>query len=99
MIQRVVLVRLKESYSTDEGRAQVAEHTREVLGGIELVRALTVGVSADARTERDWDLAILVQLDSLEAVAEYRDEKTHRAYVDVYLKPMMDKIRAWNFEL
>lgn len=98
MIQRVVLIRLKKDYSTDEARAQVAEHTREVLGGIDLVRSLTVGVPADQRTRRDWDLAILLQLDSMEAVKEYRDEKTHRAYVDIYLKPMMDKIRAWNFE-
>jgi hypothetical protein len=99
MIQRVVLVRLEESFRTDESRAQIAEHTREVLGGIELVRSLHVGVPADPRTRREWDLAIVLQLESLEAVEEYRDERTHRAYVDVYLKPMMEKIRAWNFEL
>ena len=84
MIQRVVLVKLKKSHASDAERDQVAQHTREVLASIPLVKSLTVGVAADGRSRREWDLTILVRFDDLEAVESYRTERTHRAYVDVF---------------
>lgn len=97
MIQRVVLVRLKEPFRGDDERRQIAAHTRQVLGSIPLVKKLVVATPADEHSQRRWDLSILVQFDDSRAVEEYRSERTHRAYVDVYLRPMMEKIRAWNF--
>lgn len=97
MIQRVVLVRLKEEYR--QSVELVAEHTRDVLGGVEMVRGLVAGVPADGRTRSQWDLVILVRLDDLEAVEAWRVEPTHRKYVDLYLQPMLETIRVWNFEV
>lgn len=99
LIQRVVFVRLAREYQTDGDRELIAEHTRQVLGGISLVRHLVVGVAGDSRARRDWDLVILARFEDLAAVEEYRTEKTHRAYVDVYLRPMLGQIRVWNFEI
>lgn len=99
MIQRVVFVQLTSELQTDTDRELVASHTREVLSGIPMVRQLVVGVPADGRTGREWDLMILLRLDDLEAVEAWRTEKTHRAYVDVYLAPMTAKIRVWNYEI
>lgn len=99
MIQRVVLVRLKPEFREPDTLAQVVEETRKTLPDAEGVRALVVGSPADERTRGEWDLTILVQLDSLDAVETYRIDKVHRAYVDVFLKPMMESIRAYNFEL
>lgn len=96
MIERVVMVRLRPDYRRSV--ALVARHTREVLGAIPEVRAIAVGVPADERTRREWDVAILLRFDDLEAVERYRAGEVHRKYVDVYLRPMLESIRVWNFD-
>ena len=98
VIERVVLIKLKPEFSTDEQRAQVMAATTETLPGAVGVLDLRVAVPADERTRREWDLCIEVVFDDLEAVERYRVDKVHRAYVDVFLRPMMEKIRAYNFE-
>lgn len=98
VIERVVLVRLKDEYRTDEQRTMVAKATRETLPDAAEVRALRVATPADERTRREWDLVIEVVLADLDAVERYRVDEVHRKYVDVFLRPMMEKIRAYNFE-
>jgi len=98
MIERVVLVKLKREHATDEQRAEIARVTATTLRDAEGVRALRVGTPADARTRSEWDICIEVVLDDIEAVERYRVDKVHRAYADVFLKPMLDKIRVYNFE-
>lgn len=99
MIQRVVCVKLKDDYRSDEDRVRVADETRRVLPGAAGVRDLVVGVPADERSRREWDLCILVRFDRLEDVEVYRADRVHRAYVDVFLKPILERIRVWNFEV
>jgi hypothetical protein len=99
VIQRVVFVKLKPQYRGAEQRALIAAHTREVLGSVAMVHELRVALGADQRTQDECDLAILLQLDDLDAVAIWRTERTHRQYVDVYLRPLVESIRVWNFEL
>lgn len=99
MIRRVVTVKLKDAYATDEERAQIAAHSRDVLRTVPGVRAVEVGVPADGFTRRQWDLCILVQFDDLAAVEAYRTDTIHRAFADVFLKPLRDKIRVSNFEI
>lgn len=98
MIERVVFIKLKPAYATDEQRADVARTTETTLAAAEGVRALRVARAADPRTRREWDLCIEVVLDDLDAVERYRVDRVHRAYVDVFLKPMLAKIRVYNFE-
>jgi hypothetical protein len=98
MIERVVLVKLLPEYATDAQRAAVAQTTRTTLPDAEGVRALRVATAADARTRREWDVCIEVVLDDLEAVERYRVDRVHRAYADVFLKPMTKAIRVYNFE-
>lgn len=95
MVQRVVLVKLDPSYAQEV--RTVADHSTEVLGGVPGVREVKAVVAADARTERDWHLCLLLQFDDLETVETYRQHEVHRKYVDVYLRPMMQGIRAYNF--
>jgi hypothetical protein len=99
MIQRVVCVKLKPPYRTDEARAQVAAETGRVLPRAAGVASLTVNVPADDRARSEWDLCILVRFASLAEVEAYRTDPVHRSYVDVFLKPMMERIRVWNFEI
>ena len=98
MIQRVVMVRLDPRYRTLEDVARIVANTEDVLSRCPDVRSVSAAAAADARSRREWDFVILVQLDDLAAVERYRDDPIHRKYVDVFLKPMMDKIRVWNFE-
>lgn len=98
VIERVVLIKLKPEYATDEQRAAVAEVTRTTLPGAHGVRALRVCVPADPRTRREWDLCLEVVLDDVDAVERYRTDPVHRAYADVFLRPMQERIRVYNFE-
>jgi hypothetical protein len=95
MIQRVVLVKLDPQY-VPEVRT-VADHSTEVLAEVPGVRDMRAVVAADARTERDWHLCLLLRFDDAEAVEAYREHEVHRKYVDVYLRPMVSGIRAYNF--
>ena len=71
----------------------------EVLATVPGVRGVEAGPPADGWTRKQWDLCILVQFADLGAVEAYRTDPTHRAFADVFLKPLRDKIRVWNFEL
>jgi Stress responsive A/B Barrel Domain len=99
MIQRVVAIKLKPAYSNAADRAQAAAASREVLGAIPGVRALDVGLPADVAAEKSWDLLLLLRFDDLDAVEAYRAHANHRRYMDVFLRPMLDVIKVWNFEL
>lgn len=98
MIERVVLIKLKPEYATDDRLAEIAQTTLTTLRDAEGVRALRVATAADARTRRDWHICIEVVLDDLDAVERYRVDRVHRAYADVFLKPMLARIYVYNFE-
>lgn len=97
MIERVVLIKLKQEFAAPDGRREVASYTREALSGVPGARQVSVGLPADERSEEDWDLCINVRFDSLADVEPYRDHPRHRAYVDEYLRPKLEVLKAWNF--
>ncbi|MCA9649854.1 MAG: Dabb family protein [Myxococcales bacterium] len=99
MIERVVLVKLRPEYRGAEDLAKIADQTRQVLATIPEVKALRVGLPATPRTEGAYQILIEVRLDDLEAVERYRAHPAHRAYVDVFLRPMMEGIRAYDFDV
>ena len=97
MIERVVLVKLKGEFARPERRAQVVAHSVEALRGVPQVKGVSIGVPADDRSAKDWDLCIQVRFDRLEDVESYAVDPRHRAYVDDYLRPKIEVIKAWNF--
>jgi hypothetical protein len=99
MIQRVVAIKLKSAYANAADREQVAKTSREVLGAVPEVRSIEVATPADAATIRSWDLLLLLRFDDLDAVETYRAHPNHRRYVDVFLRPMLEVIKVWNFEV
>lgn len=98
MIERVVLIKLRPEYANDQQRAAIAEATATTLRDAAGVRALRVCTAGDARTRREWDVCIQVVLDDLDAVERYRVDPVHRAYADVFLEPLKERIRVYNFE-
>lgn len=98
MLVRVVFIKLSRTFRNEASRRLVAEKTREVLPSAARVQGLSIHLATGARTERDWDLCLLVRFASLADTEVYRSCPVHRSYVDVFLKPMLDEIRVWHFE-
>jgi len=97
MIERVVLLKLKAEYTTPDRLAEVIDESARVLNGLEQVVRARVGHSADEATAADWDVLLAIQFEDIEDVEPYRVHPDHRAYVDDFLKPRLEAIRAWNF--
>jgi len=98
MIERIVLLKLKEEFGCGEPREALAEQGRAVLAGLPGVREARVAIPTDAESARSWDLGFFLRFDSMEDVEAYRVHPDHRALVDDVLKPRMQVVKAWNFE-
>lgn len=97
MIERIVMYKLKGEYCNDAARAEFAERTRAELSALQDVRSVTVGVPADEASKASWDISIIVELDSVDALRRYMTDPAHRAYVDQYASPRIEVRKAWNF--
>lgn len=97
MVERIVLFKLNQQWATEAGRAEVADHTRTALAEVPGVKSLSVGVPADEEVAKSWDLSVVLRFDSLDDAESYRVHPKHRAYVDDYMKPKMEVVKAWNF--
>jgi len=98
MIVRVVLIQLKAQFRSDKDRALIAKKTREVLPNASRVLKLDIQLACDARTADDWDMCLLVRFASMQDTKVYRNDPVHRAYADVFLKPMIERIFVYHFE-
>jgi hypothetical protein len=99
MILRTVFVKLHDEWSSARARSSVIAHTRKALQPILGTTELMVGSPADGHSTAAWDLCIQLRFDSTDAVNEFMNHPTHRAYIDQFLKPKMLVIKAWNFSV
>ena len=99
MVERIVLIKLLEEHRSGEERTTIAQHSRHVLPHVPGVRAVSVGVPADDRCAKSWDLCLIIRFDSVEDIPAYASHPTHRSYVDDYLRRRLATIVAHNFEL
>ena len=99
MIERIVLLKLKEGLAGPETCEEVAEHSRRVLPNLPGVLEAHVGVAADDRTAETWDLSLVLRFESLDHIPPYAAHPDHRSYVDEYLRPIIDSLVAYNFEV
>lgn len=99
MIHRIVLVKLTDEHATPTIQAEVVEHTRVALSGLPGVKGVAAGAPADPKSAESWDLSIVVIFEAIDDVAPYLEHPQHRAYVDEYLRPRMECIKAWNFSV
>ncbi len=99
MIERVVLFKLKDAYATPDARAEIAAHSRQALQGLAGVVSCSVGVPADAPSEKSWDLSLVLHFESLSAVDAFRQDPAYREYVDEYMRPRVEVEKAWNFNV
>jgi len=99
MIERIVLIKLKDECCTDAEREEIARYSVQALKGLLGVRSLLVGTPADEAAAKSWDISITLHFDSLEAAEQFRTDPAHRSYVDDYLRTRMEVIKAWNFKV
>lgn len=99
MIDRYVFVKLEDEYANGAARAEIAAHSRQALAALPGVVRVTVGTPADEAAVKSWDLSIVVRFARIEDVEPYRIHPEHRRYVDEYLAPRMQVIKAWNFQV
>jgi len=99
MIQRLVLVKLKDGYANESDRAELAARSRDALPKVPGVCGVTVGLPADETAEIAWDISLCIEFAAMEDVATYIVHPIHRAYVDKDLKPKTEILKAWNFEI
>jgi hypothetical protein len=98
MIDRLVLVQLKEEFRTPEHVAEIASYSEDELRKVPLVRSIRAVAAAEEKTRQQWDLLLTIRLDGPENLEPFRVDPLHRTYVDSFLKPKLAQIQAWNFE-
>lgn len=95
-VERIVLIKLNETAANPDSRQAIAEETRRVFPTIPGVKSVHVA-QADTADQSSWDLCLKVGFDRVDDVPAYRIHPIHVAYVDEYLKPKLDCLKAWNF--
>lgn len=97
MIERHVYLRLTPTSRSGDALAQVIARSH-ALAELEGVRTLRVLRAADQAAQAAWDLCMVILFDNLSDYQRFREHPAHRAYVDEFLQPHIQVIKAWNLE-
>ena len=97
MIERHVYLRLQPEHRVDPALQEVIERSR-ALSTLPSVHALQVLSPADDQASAAWDVCLVIRLKSYSDYESFRDDPSHREYVDHFLKLRVQVIKAWNFK-
>jgi len=98
MVERYVFIKLNSEHATAAGRREVIDRTFADLRGVPGLVKLIVGEPADAAAERSWDVSLVAVFDDIADVEPYLAHPDHRRYMDEFLAPRMEILKAWNFD-
>jgi hypothetical protein len=99
MIERIVLLKLKDEFANPAYRAEMATYSTKLLRSLPGVTDANVGVPADDASAASWDLRLAIRFARYEDVEPYRVHPRHVAFVQEYLRPHITFRKAWNFEV
>ncbi|HMA62195.1 MAG TPA: Dabb family protein [bacterium] len=91
MIQRIVLMNINEN-----DIEKVIEKSKQVLPSIPQVKSLQVGALKD---DSVYNLALIILFENREDVKSFSPHPVHRDYVDNFLKPKLEDIKAYNVKI
>lgn len=97
MIERHVYLRLEPEHRGEPELLEVIARSR-ALSASPLVHALQVLTTADDQASAAWDICLVIRLKSYSDYESFRDDPSHREYVEHFLKPRVQVIKAWNFK-
>jgi hypothetical protein len=97
MIRRFVFFRFLKPYRTEEAMGEIISRSHAVLGGSDDVVSYEIGTASDTQSLAAWDVSITATFMDQHALEAYIVHPAHRAYVDEFIKPRLEVIKAWNF--
>ena len=98
MIERHVFIKLKPEHASDAQLAEIKNRSMR-LSLVPGVRAVVVGLPADAGARAAWDLCLTVRFDTIAAIDPYLEHPEHRAYYEGFLEARAQVVKAWNFQV
>ena len=75
----------------------ILSETHRVLQTVPGVEMYEIGTPADEKAMAAWDLSITATFASRAVLESYIQHPRHREYVDEFIKPKLEVIKAWNF--
>ena len=97
MIRRYVFFRFEHAYRGNDAMNDILSETHRVLQTVPGVEMYEIGTPADEKAMAAWDLSITATFASRAVLESYIQHPRHREYVDEFIKPKLEVIKAWNF--
>lgn len=97
MVERYIFIRLKPEHARD--RALVVTEARQALAQVPRLVAFSVGTPADDHAAAAWDVSIRMRFESIYDVEPCRVHPAYRRFADELLKPRLDVVKAWSFDV
>ena len=94
MIERIILFKLEDPST----RHEVAARSVAALQDLPEVEELSVGVPADAASEKSWDLSIVIGVHSLALLGNLLEGEAFKGYLEQTMKGRYQVLKAWSFE-
>lgn len=94
MVERIILFKLNDPATREE----VAALTVAALDDIDSIEELSVGLPADASSEKSWDLSLVIGVVNLALLDTVLVSEAFTAYLDGEMKARSAVIKAWSFE-
>jgi hypothetical protein len=94
MVERIILFKLNDPATREE----CAALTVAALDDIDAIEELSVGVPADASSEKSWDLSLVLGVANVALLDTVLASEAFTAFFDGEMKPRSTVIKAWSFE-
>lgn len=93
MVERIILFKLNDPSTREEA----AVLTTSALDDIASIEELSVGVPADASSEKSWDLSVVIGVANLSLLDSVLSSAAFTAF-EGEMKARSAVIKAWSFE-
>ena len=94
MIERIILFKLKDPSERDA----LATESLELLAKLPDIDELSVGVPADAASEKSWDLSVVIGFANTALLTKVLESTQFEAYFEGVMKDRIEVVKAWSFE-
>ncbi len=96
MICHIVLIRVKPGLPASETESLLAR-AREVLAPIPGVRNLRVGTGLGVKAEKDYPVALVMELEDEAALEAYQVHPEHQRFVRDIVGPIQDDKKVYDY--
>ena len=94
MVERIMLFKLNDPATRDD----VAQVTLRSLAKLPDLEELSVGVPADAASEKSWDLSVVLGVANLALLNSVLESRPYLSYLEDTMQGRFEVMKAWTFE-